>query len=43
MKQIQMIVDAIKKIEFVVKIARAFLAGFDTFNNELKKSLGDEK
>lgn len=43
MKQIQAIVDGIKKIEFIVKIAKAVLVGFDAFNAELQKSVTDGK
>lgn len=41
MKQIQKILDIINQFDYVVKIAKAALAGYDAFNKELQNQLGN--
>ena len=43
MNKIKMMVEFIQKFDYVIKIAKAAIAGFDTFNNELNKSIVNEK
>ena len=44
MKQIKNIIEVINKFEYIVKIGKALFAGFDTFNEELNKTVkNDEK
>mgnify|MGYP000917339158 CR=1 FL=1 len=38
MKVIQIILGGLDKIQDVVRVVKAFLAGLETFTNELKKS-----
>ena len=39
MNQIRKITEFIQKFDYIVKVAKAVLAGFDTFNDELNKSI----
>lgn len=43
MDKIKMLLGGIKKFDYAVKILKAAIVGFEAFNEELEKSLPNEK
>lgn len=43
MNKIKNLVEFVQKFDYIIKIAKAALAGFDTFTSELNKEINPKK